>query len=198
MRDKFNLDPISKFDKVGDISEYRAEYDEKEKKVKIKDDDGKAIAEYKPEFGSNLAITRIEIKDKEGHVLYKKDYPKEDTKKPIVLKITDDDIKNFIYNRKGAVLYNHHTEAIELMWNLSVQENVYSYGFRVINLNRRYSFFEKVYEFSPDTEISLKTFKDGFMHELNKRIDDIVPNIKSHLDSTRNKEIEFLFDGEEK
>lgn len=194
MRNKFNLDPISKVSIVGDIIGYLAEYDEKEKKVKIKDDDGNAIAEYKPD----LTINRLEIKDKEGHVLYQKDCSKEDAKKSIVLKISDRDLINLIYEKKGAVLYNHYTEAIELMWNLTLQENVYSYGFRVMNLRERFSFFEKICEYNSDNGIDFKTFKQEFMNGLNKRIDDIVPDIKSHLDSTRNKEIEFLFEEGEK
>ena len=154
MRVKFNLDPISKFGIIGDITEY--------------------LAEHKPD---------LEIKDKE------------DIKNFIVLKISDDDLKNLVYNKKGTVLYNHHTEGIELMWNLSVQENKYAYGFRIINLKKGYSFFASVCEYNPDNGIDFKKFKREFLDGMNKTIDDI---IKSHLGSIKDKEIEFLFEGEDK
>jgi len=195
IRNKFDLDPISKISIVGDITEYLTEHDAKERKIKIKDDDGKAIAVHEPEL-SIISVNGLEIKDKEGHTLYKKDYPKDDINKPIVLKISDDDLKNLVYNKEATVLYNHDTEGIELMWNLSVQENKYAYGFRLINIKKGYSFFASVCEYNPDNGIDFKTFKRKFLDGMNKTIDDIV-HIKSHLDSIKDKEIEFLFENEE-
>lgn len=113
----------------------------------------------------------------------------DEDKNTIILRIYDNELKSLLYNGKGTNLYSKESEyAIEL-----VRER--SYGFRLINLNARSSLFIKIIETIPEN-ITFEDFRDKFKSRVRDNEEGIIFEMKKFLDSIKDYEIEFKFEGD--